>query len=222
MTRLAPNASTALANARGEHRRPSQDWTGYCLKFVRSAFGAPALGGDAHTAWHDAKDRHPLERNPPAGVPLFFRGGDHGHVVISRGRRRWIPGARLRCWSTDFVRPGKVDRTTVEAIEASSWGMTYVGSTRDINGVEVTGYAQPTPPPSVPHVGFHRRLRLGMRGADVADMKQHLWGKRTRTAVYGPASRRKVVRLQRQESPRLGTADGIVGPLTWRTITSHS
>lgn len=222
MSRYKPNASDALANARAEHKAPTQDWTGWCLKFVRSSFGAPAMGGDAHTAWHAAKVRHEGDRKAPAGVPLFFRGGAHGHVVISRGRRWWLPGARLRCWSTDFVHLGKVDVTTVEAIESSSWGMTYVGWTEDINGTPVTGFAQPRRPPRhARHVPFQRTLRPGMRGADVADMKAHLWGRNPRTAFYGPASRRKVVQLQRRTAPRLGKADGIVGPVTWAAITGH-
>lgn len=69
-----------------------------------------------------------------------------------------------------------------------------------------------------PHVRYRRRLRFGMAGSDVADLKRHL-GLRGRT--YGPRTLRRVIAAQRAARGRLGTADGVVGPLTYAAICGH-
>lgn len=69
-----------------------------------------------------------------------------------------------------------------------------------------------------PHVPYRRRLRFGMRGTDVADLKRHL-GLPGR--VYGPRTLRRVTAAQRAARGRLGVADGVVGPLTYAAVCGH-
>jgi hypothetical protein len=108
-------------------------WKGYCLKFVRSCAGAPGLGHDATWAWTQAKVQHPGELHPPAGAPVFWGGGSHGHghVVVSLG-----DGS---CLSSDYLRVGHVDQVVIADITAG-WGLTYLGWTEDINGVSISGF----------------------------------------------------------------------------------
>lgn len=209
-----PNASTALAYAKAQHAHASQDWSNQCLKFVRTSYGAPAMGGDAHSAWDAAKVKHPRlsdrDTAPPKGVPVFFRGGPHGHTAISDGGG-W-------CWSTDYKRQGKVDRVRIVDIERG-WGVAYRGWTEDVNRTKVTGWDQP--PAHKAHVTFTRTLKPGARGRDVKDYKGHLWHRKVKTGFYGPASVKLTKAVQRKNTPHLGTADGIVGPVTWRKVTGH-
>lgn len=85
-------------------------------------------------------------------------------------------------------------------------------------GTPVPPSEDPGPGKHRPHVHWHRRLRPGSRGPDVADLKRHL-GLRGR--VYGFRTLRKVKAVQRGAHGRLGTADGIVGPMTYARICGH-
>lgn len=133
--------SDPFAFAQAQHDHPSRDWTGYCLIFAHDAFGVGAKYPSATSAWEHAVHKHP-ETDPtkiPRGVPVFWTGGSHGygHVAVSRGGGS--------CWTTDLIRPGKVDVARIADVHAR-WGLTLVGWTEDINGVRV--YTPPKPAPS--------------------------------------------------------------------------
>lgn len=101
---------------------------GLCLMFVRLCFNVDPLAPDAITAWESARTKN---RCTPAAAPRghagFFRGGEHGHVVLCLGNGR--------CLSTDTVkdRPGSVNVATLEGIE-QAWGYVFLGTTSDLNG----------------------------------------------------------------------------------------
>ena len=118
--------------AQAQHKRRSRDWTGWCLVFVRSAFGVPAQQPDAASAWANAERKHPVTSGSqvPRGVPVFWTGGSHGHghIALSRG-----DGS---VWTTDFVREGQVDVARIDDI-TRGWGLTLAGWTEDLNGVTV-------------------------------------------------------------------------------------
>lgn len=124
---MANSAKTAINLARRESRNRSRDWTGYCLMFVRTAFGVNAVHPSAITAWNAAKKKH-TDGDIPRGVPVFWKGGKHGHVALSLGGGR--------CISTDVKRRGYPDVVTIASI-GKAWGFELLGWTEDINGVTV-------------------------------------------------------------------------------------
>jgi hypothetical protein len=120
----AQSGQAALDNAR--------QWTsyepGWCLKFVRGpAWEIGGLYGSAIDAWHGAVHRHPGDRNPPVGAPMFYSGGTYGHIVVAR------PGGMR---STDCEHSGHVSDAAVDW-PVHAWGQTYLGWSEDLNGVDL-------------------------------------------------------------------------------------
>lgn len=106
----------------------------YCAKWTRERFGVVALGdfdgdgaADAEDMWKAAALPHPGDRNPPAGVPVFWGGGssDNGHAAVSLG------GGMIR--STDARGAGRVGTVPLD-FPTTSWGMPYLGWTEDLYG----------------------------------------------------------------------------------------
>lgn len=143
--------------AQAQHKNPSRDWTGWCLVFVRTAFGVAARQPDAASAWANAERKHPVTSGAqvPRGVPVFWTGGSHGHghIALSRGDGT--------VWTTDFVRKGKVDVARIDDI-TRGWGLNLAGWTEDLNGVTV--YTPPKPPaPPKPPKTRHQKAVLRRR-----------------------------------------------------------
>lgn len=146
MTRVGEDAVAWAAN---QVIHPSQNWKDMCLKFVRSSFDAPGMGGTALGAWGRAAHKHAGDLNPPRAVPFFFddgHGGGQGHVVLALGDGT--------CFSSDARRVGMIDRVTLASIH-SNWGMRMLGWTEDINGVIV--HTSAIPPAWPPLAGYDRR-----------------------------------------------------------------
>lgn len=59
------------------------DWCGWCLAVTAASYGAKGSSYSAKTAWQACGTKH-YDRNIPEGiyVPLWYEGGDFGHVVI--------------------------------------------------------------------------------------------------------------------------------------------
>lgn len=124
----APKA--ALAWARDQIARPSQDWTQLCLAFTRTAYGLPPVYRSARAAWEAAELKHPTTDadSIPAGVPVFWKIGEFWHVAPSAGGGL--------CISTDVRRRGKPDLVAIDSV-SSTWGATLLGWSEDLNGVTV-------------------------------------------------------------------------------------
>lgn len=119
----AASGKEAVANARKFTRYD----VGMCQKFVRGeAWEIGSLYGSAIEAWHGAMHKHPGDRNPPLGAPMFYSGGQYGHVVIRTDRMR----------STDCPTSGQVSEADIDWPERT-WGDTYLGWTEDLNGVRL-------------------------------------------------------------------------------------
>lgn len=80
-------------------------------------------GPTAIRAWDSAPAsvKHRGDWSPPAGVPVYWRGGSAGHVALSLG------GGRIR--STDWPRRGVTGTTTIESL-TRAWGKHYEGWAR--------------------------------------------------------------------------------------------
>lgn len=118
---------------------------GTCYLWTRTMAGSPSVGdvdrdgdADAVDGWKATKHRHPGDRNPPAGVPVFWSGGTHGygHAAVSLG------GGKIR--STDAGGPGRIATVDLGWVERT-WGLTYLGWTEDLAGEVI-----PTPTPVKP------------------------------------------------------------------------
>lgn len=118
-----------------------------CYKWVRTMVGAPAVGdvdgdgdADAVDGWKAAKYKHPGDRKPPAGVPVFWSGGrsGYGHAAISLGN------GKIR--STDAG--GREVNATVDlSWPERNWGMKYLGWSEDLGGKKIP--LPPKPPKPV-------------------------------------------------------------------------
>lgn len=138
----------------------------YCAKWTREMFGVAALGdydrdgaADAEDMWKAATLRHPGDRTPPAGVPVFYGGGsqDNGHAAVSLG------GGMIR--STDARGAGRVGTVPLD-FPATAWGMPYLGWSEDLYGhVIVSEYATRLEALRVELRA--RRARLGERLANI-------------------------------------------------------
>lgn len=135
----------AIRNAQRSSTYP----VGMCARWTREQYGLPALGdfdgdgdADAVDMWAAARVRHPGDRNPPPGVPVFWAGGrkGHGHVGIA------FPERRVR--GTDWPAAGLVGTTAIADIDRV-WGMTYLGWSEDLYGNEIPVLAPPRVGPSV-------------------------------------------------------------------------
>jgi hypothetical protein len=123
----ASSGSDAVANARAVDRYE----TGMCQQYVRGvAWELGALYGSAIDAWYGAVDRHPGDRSPPLGAPLFYEGGQYGHVVLNTKAN----AANMR--STDMPSSGVVGEDAIGWIE-KNWGYRYLGWTGDLNAVDL-------------------------------------------------------------------------------------
>lgn len=104
---------------------------GYCLNFVWNAIASPTHYGlpDANAGWAATTDRH-TDMNPPPGVPVYWAGGEHGHVAISVG------GGKVR--STDYPTKGKVGEVGIADL-TRMWHLTYRGWGPDFAGHPIPG-----------------------------------------------------------------------------------
>src|SRR4051794_10249684 len=80
-TMVASSGQAAVDNA---HAQGSCE-AGMCLKTVRQWWEISSLSPAAITAWEQAREKHPGDLEPPLGAPVFWGGGQHGHVAMYVG-----------------------------------------------------------------------------------------------------------------------------------------
>ena len=103
---------------------------GMCLQQTRTWLEIPACYPDATAAWKAARLKHPGDRTPPRGAPVWWTGGrnGHGHVAL------YLGDGLIR--STDAAGPGRVGTVALDWPERN-WGLTYAGWSEDLNGVTI-------------------------------------------------------------------------------------
>lgn len=95
------------------------DWYGWCLAVVAGSYGARGSSYSAKTAWQANSTKH-WDRNIPEGiyVPLWYEGGDYGHVVIGFRQGNW-----LSIWSSPYTHIA-----TFQYFEGDlNWLLDYIG-----------------------------------------------------------------------------------------------
>jgi hypothetical protein len=101
---------------------------GMCLKYVRTWLGIGSREASAIDAWNAAKVKHPNDQKPPRGAPVFWKGGQYGHIALA------IDNDNGR--STDTTSSGKVGTQNGNWWK-NNWGYQYLGWTEDVNGVTI-------------------------------------------------------------------------------------
>lgn len=208
MTTARYTCNEALARALAEHKQPTQNWHGMCLRFVRTMVGIAAKYDEAEDAWTGARKRH-TNATPPAGSAVFWAGGEHGHVALSAGSGY--------VWSTDILRRGGVDKVSIGTV-ASKWGYRLLGWTEDLNGVSLQ-LVQPPPRLSLSEVQWaatHSNLIPGSESR-IALIRTSL-----RQLGCGSDSFRNVwQRWQWKLGYKGADADGIPGPASCAALATR-
>jgi hypothetical protein len=89
----------------GEIKKASRNWRGMCQAHARSAWGLAAWAPSAKLALAAIphKNRHETDyRQVPAGAIIY-------DPNLSRYGHAWVSAGGGKAWSTDYVRPGKID-----------------------------------------------------------------------------------------------------------------
>lgn len=117
---------------------------GWCLQYVREAFGIKAVHPDATKAWK-AKDFYQHKGQPPKGitVPVFFSLGStkQGHVAIRLDDLMVASSTQAGRHSKGYLHKNIND--LIKLYAKYNEGCTYLGWKEGINGVRVVRY-EPT------------------------------------------------------------------------------
>lgn len=130
-----------------------------CQKYVRSAYGIPALFGSARAQWEgaDPEDRHP-GGNPadaPIGAALCFQSSPFGHIIYAA---RPFPSGTPGAWGTDMVRTGWGDKHPRTA-PTTQWGQPYLGYLTAVNDYDLQlKEKRPPRPKQVPYKAIARAI----------------------------------------------------------------
>lgn len=166
-----------MTNTRGQAVKNALASTAYdvgmCMKWTRTMLGRDSVGdvdrdgdADAVDGWKSCKHRHPDDRNPPAGVPVFWSGGSkgHGHAALSLG------GGMIR--TIDRPTSGRVGTVPLSDPERA-WGLHYLGWAEDIGGllIPLDAPAKVDPKP-LTAPGRIARARLLLRRAEARAEKR--------------------------------------------------
>lgn len=148
MSESLRDVEEALKYAQQQHASATQDWTGFCQKFVRSCYGIGPLFGSAWLQWlgADPEDRH-VGGSPddaPLGSALCYKGsGVFGHIDLAA---RAFKNDTSAAWSNDLVRWGDIDKVARTA-PTSAWGQTYLGYLTAVNDVDLRLHEKKPPKP---------------------------------------------------------------------------
>jgi len=113
---------------------------GWCLEYVRKAFGQPARYGSATEAWEASTAQHPGRDFPAAWVPVHYgvAGVPEGHIVLR------APDGSVYS-TTDPYALVPVHHPSLADLEAryaaAGLPLTYRGWTEDIAGTPVVQYS---------------------------------------------------------------------------------
>ena len=104
------------------------DWSGWCLAYVQTAFGTGWSGSTAWDCWSNRLTKKHADRNLPAGVyiPIFFSGYyGMGHTAIYKDGKVWSSPLTHKPYADVFNSIGDVERL---------FGVAYVGWSEDLGG----------------------------------------------------------------------------------------
>lgn len=160
----------ALKWAQSQAQNPTEDWEGYCQKFVRSCYGIPPLFGSAWAQWlgADDEDKHP-GGNPadaPLGSALCFKGsGPYGHIMLAA---RDFKSGKAAAWSNDIVKWGSINKVHRTA-PVTAWNQPYLGYLTAVNHYDLRlKDSKPPKPKQRPYENIRRAIGLLEGAREVA------------------------------------------------------
>lgn len=121
------SAAGAVAWMRDQNERGTTGWRGWCLRASRMSWGLPGGWNSANDWWSSCppQHRHPWTNTPPLGAPVFYAGGNHGHIGIADG----VGGL----WHTDAPNVDRIGHTSIRW-PVDRWGFRAVGWASWLNG----------------------------------------------------------------------------------------
>lgn len=78
--------------------------------------------------WKSAKKKHTSKKHIPIGAPVYYEGGQYGHVVL------YVGDGKVR--STDAAGAGKMGTVPLEWFE-KAWNYKFVGWSEDLGGKDI-------------------------------------------------------------------------------------
>lgn len=202
----------AIALARSMSKTGVWVGVGYCLKTIRGLYGVNAKYPDASTSWKNAKHKVRVSsgNDVPRGVPVYWTGGSsgYGHIAISTGGGN--------CWSTDWARPGRIDKARINDI-TSGWNLKLEGYAWEINDVIVW-----KPPKSAGTIKL-KNIKRGARNSDILKVKAQLYKKGYRgfarkSNKFGAGMQRAYKKYQKKLGYTGADADGIPGKTSLKKL----
>ena len=197
------------------------------LREVRTAFGIKPKYPSAAVAWKYAIGKHPKDRTPPVGAPVFWGGGrmGFGHIAImtSKGLVR----------SSDAGGRGLMGTKPLSWFEAH-WGQRYLGWAEGFNGVRIPGLGNGQSAPASKSASGGTadttavslsNLRWGIEHNDVKVYQKALRAKGFAkfnpsgvTGFYGAETKAMTAAFQRAQGWSGDDADGFPGPRTLKLL----
>jgi len=105
---------------------------GFCLRYVRTAYGVDPFFASAADAWRGATAKHRVKSGMqvPRGAPVYWTGGSQGfgHIAIATGNGG--------CWSTDAGGSGVVAKVNIDEL-TQRFNIDFQGWAEDVNKVRV-------------------------------------------------------------------------------------
>lgn len=98
---------------------------GMCLWECQEIYPTNHWYPSAWAQWQNANHKHTSKRNIPVGAPIYYKGGQYGHIVL------YVGDGKVR--STDAGGRGKMATVPLEWFERN-WGYTYAGWSEDLGG----------------------------------------------------------------------------------------
>ena len=105
-------------------KQKSHNQVGKCLWECQEIYPTNHWYPSAWSQWQNAKKRH-NGKKAPVGAPMYYRGGQYGHVVL------YVGNGMVR--STDAGGSGKMATVPIEWFQ-KAWGYEYVGWSEDLGG----------------------------------------------------------------------------------------
>lgn len=104
--KVTPNTNDKTLVCYDANGKAMKDWCGWCLAVTQQAFGiTKRLYASAIKAWDANTTKHSDLRFPErVYFPLFWRGGEYGHVAIA-----YCEGGRIKIWSSPYTKKAYFD-----------------------------------------------------------------------------------------------------------------
>ena len=153
------------AQALHEANKWTTNRVGMCLWQVQEWYNSPHAYPSAIAQWNASTHKHRGDRHPPVGVPVFYSGGNYGHIAIA---------TKTGIRSTDAPYNGHVSNVDLDWPKRH-WNHDYVGWTSDLGGLMIPDISQSpsrSGGPRIRHGDFSHgkvylsKLHFGIKNSD--------------------------------------------------------